>query len=143
MTRIGGFVPAIGDSFRFIDQTGGGSVGGTFAGLAEGSTLFADSNSRFSIAFAGGNGNDVVLTAINIAPTLDAIPDPSSILEDAGQQTINLAGVAAGGVETQTLTVTAVSSNPGLIPDPSVTYSSPNGTGLLSYTRSPTSPARL
>ena len=49
-------------------------------------------------------------------------------------QTINLTGIAAGGSETQTLTVTATSSNPALIPNPTVTYTSPNATGSLSYT---------
>ena len=36
--------------------------------------------------------------------------------------------------ETQTLTVTAVSNNTSLIPHPTVTYTSPNTTGSLSYT---------
>src|SRR5207248_3027393 len=55
-------------------------------------------------------------------------------LEDAALQTINLSGVSAGPGESQTLTVTATSSNPTLIPDPTVSYSSPNATGSLSYT---------
>ena len=38
------------------------------------------------------------------------------------------------GSESQTLTVTATSSNPGLIPNPTVTYTSPNATGSLTYT---------
>src|SRR5204863_1422879 len=56
-----------------------------------------------------------------------------AILEDAAQQTVNLAGISAGPFETQVLTVTATSSNPGLIPNPTVTYASPNGTGSLAY----------
>ena len=36
--------------------------------------------------------------------------------------------------ETQTLTVTASSSNTGLIPNPTVTYTSPNATGSLGFT---------
>ena len=54
----------------------------------------------------------VTVLPVNDAPTLDAISDPAAILEDAGQQTINLTGISAGGGESQALTVTATSSNP-------------------------------
>ena len=54
--------------------------------------------------------------------------------QDANAQTVNLAGISAGGGESQTLTVTATSDNTGLIPNPTVTYSSPNATGSLSFT---------
>jgi hypothetical protein len=88
---------------------------------------------------AGGGINSFVhtftvnVTPVNDAPTLSAIPNPPAILQDAGQQTVNLAGIGAGGGESQTLTVIATSSNPGLIPNPSVTYASPNATGSLAY----------
>src|SRR5437667_9603247 len=64
----------------------------------------------------------VVVTAVNDPPTLNAIPDPPAILEDAGLQTVNLTGISAGGGETQTLTVTASSNNTALIPNPTVSY---------------------
>ena len=72
----------------------------------------------------------------NAAPTLAAIPNPVAILEDAAQQTVKLAGISAGPADEswQALTVTATSSNPGLIPNPVVTYTSPNATGALKYT---------
>jgi hypothetical protein len=76
----------------------------------------------------------VTVTAVNDAPTLDPIPDPAAILEDAGLQTVNLSGIAAGGGETQTLSITATSGNTGLIPNPTVNYTSPNATGSLTYT---------
>ena len=60
--------------------------------------------------------------------------DPPAILEDAGLQNVSLAGISAGAGETQTLVVTATSDNPGLIPSPAVTYTSPQATGSLSYT---------
>ena len=128
-----GFAPLTGDSFRIVDRTGAGSVNGSFAGLAEGSILGVD-DSKLHVTYSGGTGDDVVLTAINLAPTIDAIADPSPIPINSGQQTINFSGVAPGGVDTQTLTVTAVSSNPGLIPNPTVVYSSPGAIGSLSYT---------
>jgi hypothetical protein len=71
----------------------------------------------------------VTVAAVNDAPTLDPI-GPVTLPEDAGLQTVNLAGIGAGPDELQTLTVTATSSNPGLIPDPTVSYTSPNATGL-------------
>src|SRR5207244_1772488 len=77
---------------------------------------------------------DVTVNAVNDTPTLDAIPNPAAIDEDAAQQTVSLAGITAGGGETQALTVTATSNNAGLIPDPTVSYTSPNTTGSLSYT---------
>jgi hypothetical protein len=77
------------------------------------------------------------VTPINDAPTLGAIPDPAAIPEDAAGQTINLTGITAGGGAAQGLTVTATSSNPRLIPDPTVTYTSPDATGSLHYTPVP------
>ena len=69
----------------------------------------------------------------NDDPTLDAISDVN-INEDASEQTISLTGIAAGGGETQELLVTATSDNTGLIPDPTVTYSSADSTGILAFT---------
>src|SRR5204863_60238 len=79
----------------------------------------------------------VTVTAVNDAPTLDPIADPAAILEGAAVQTVNLAGIATGGGESQALTVTATSSNTALIPNPAVSYTSPNATGSLSYTPVP------
>src|SRR5205823_1255433 len=67
-------------------------------------------------------------------PTLDGI-GPRTINQGAGLQTVNLTGITAGPAnESQTLAVSAVSSNPALIPNPTVTYTSPNTTGSLSFT---------
>jgi hypothetical protein len=133
VSLTGGFVPATGDSFHIIDHTGAGAIGGAFTGVPEG-TILTVGSAKFHVSYAGGTGNDVVLTAVNLEPTLDAIADPAAILEDAGQQTVNLSGISAGGSDAQTLTVTATSSNPALIPDPTVSYTSANATGSLAYT---------
>ena len=69
-----------------------------------------------------------------LPPTLDPIANPAAILENAGLQTVNLTGITAGGSETQPLEVTAISDTPALIPNPTVTYTSPAATGSLSYT---------
>ena len=70
---------------------------------------------------------------VTAPPTLDPISN-RTINEDAGTQTINLTGIGAGAGESEPLRITAASSNPSLIPAPSVTYTSPNPTGSLSFT---------
>ena len=85
-------------------------------------------NNTFSRTFT------VTVLGVNNAPTLDAI-SAVSVAEDSGAQTVNLVGISTGAVdETQTLTITATSSNPSLIPNPAVSYTSPNPTGSLSFT---------
>ena len=77
----------------------------------------------------------VNVIAVNDQPTLNAISDPTAIPVGSAQQTVNLAGVSAGPLETaQTLAITAVSSNPALIPNPSITFTDGNATGSLAYT---------
>ncbi|TND07640.1 MAG: cell surface receptor IPT/TIG domain-containing protein, partial [Bacteroidetes bacterium] len=76
-----------------------------------------------------------VTSTLNTPPTLSAIANPSAICQNSGLQTVNFSGVGTGaGNEVQTLSVTASSSNPTLIPNPTVSYISPNATGSLSYT---------
>ena len=92
-----------------------------------------------NLATPGDNGTftrqfTVIVTGVNDPPTLDAIADPAPIAEDAGPQTVNLTGITAGTGESQLLQVTASSNNTGLIPNPTVTYTSPAATGSLSYT---------
>ena len=112
----------------------------------------------------GGMSNNVVtqsftvnVNAVNQAPTLDALANVA-VNENAGQQTVALGGIGGGVAvvlppasvmsqamnsggaassvanQAQTLTVTALSDNPGLIPNPAVSYTSPNATGSLSFT---------
>ncbi|HSX58616.1 MAG TPA: Ig-like domain-containing protein [Tahibacter sp.] len=87
---------------------------------------------------AGGTSETGSLTvttaAINDAPTLAAIPNPAPIPPNAGLQTIALSGIGAGPGENQGLTVTAVSSNPALVPSVTVNYASPAATGSLTFT---------
>jgi hypothetical protein len=53
-----------GDTFTIIDNLSDTDVEGTFEGLAEGGQLTVD-GITFSISYVGGDGNDVVLTALN------------------------------------------------------------------------------
>jgi autotransporter-associated beta strand protein len=65
-----GYTPAIGDTFVLFNNTTAGAVGGTFAGLPEGSTLTFGA-ATFTITYAGGDGNDVVLTTTDVSYTWD------------------------------------------------------------------------
>ncbi|MFD2113533.1 DUF4347 domain-containing protein, partial [Thiorhodococcus fuscus] len=65
---INSFTPTSGDSFVIIDNDGSDAVTGTFSGLAEGASVTVG-GTDFTISYVGGDGNDVVLTAFNSAPT--------------------------------------------------------------------------
>jgi len=73
-------------------------------------------------------------TADNTPPTMDGL---SNVFEDVnpGQIDVNLIGITAGILESsQSIVITATSSNTAVIPDPIITYTSPNATGTLSFT---------
>lgn len=75
----------------------------------------------------------VEIVPVNDEPTLDPIGD-RKVLEDGGREIVLLTGISSGAPnEEQVLRVTAVSSNPGLIPDPTVAYSSPSATASLLF----------
>ncbi|MCA9260242.1 MAG: pre-peptidase C-terminal domain-containing protein, partial [Planctomycetales bacterium] len=76
----------------------------------------------------------VNVTAVNDQPNFDSIAN-QSINEDAGLQTLTITGVGPGGGPDeagQTVSFTATSSNPALIPNPTVTGT--GSTRTLSYT---------
>lgn len=76
----------------------------------------------------------VTVGATNRPPTLDVIADVS-LQENSGQQTLNLTGISPGAdYESQVVTIRAVSSNPGLIPTPGITYTSPGSSAKLVFT---------
>ena len=89
----------------------------------------------------GGASNNVVSRTFNVTvnpvnqvPTLNTLANVT-VNENAGQQTVSLAGIGSGAAnESQTLTVTASSSNTGVVPNPTVSYTSPNATGTLTFT---------
>jgi hypothetical protein len=89
----------------------------------------------------GGASNNIVsrtftvtVNPVNQPPTLNALANVT-LNENAGLQTVNLSGITSGATnQTQTLTVTASSSNTGLIPTPAVSYTSPNTTGSITFT---------
>ena len=74
-----------------------------------------------------------IVTEVNNQPTLDSLSDVN-VSEDAAEQTVNLAGITAGPEESQNLRVTALSSDPSLLLNPTVTYSSADPTGTIKFT---------
>lgn len=83
------------------------------------------------------NAFTLTVTPVNDPPTLDAL-GPRSVPEDSGMQVVTLTGIGSGAPnEIQSLTVTAVSSAPTIVPNPSVSYLSPNASGTLSFTPVP------
>jgi hypothetical protein len=75
----------------------------------------------------------ITVNILNNQPTLDALSNVT-IAENSGRQTVNLSGISSGATnEIQTLTVTAASSNPSLIPNPTVSYTSANTAGTLAF----------
>lgn len=76
---------------------------------------------------------EVIVNPVNDAPTLDPIAD-DVIDEDDGPRTVNLTGISNGPAnETETVVITATSSDPTLIPNPSISYTFDNPTGTLTY----------
>jgi hypothetical protein len=71
---------------------------------------------------------------VNDPPTLNPLGS-LTIPQNFGQQTVTLSGISAGPAnEIQRLTITASSSNPGLVPTPAVLYNSPDAAGTLTFT---------
>lgn len=64
VSLFSGWKVARGDTFTIIDNRSNAAVNGTFAGLGEGAK-FSVQGVTFSISYVGGDGNDVVLTALN------------------------------------------------------------------------------
>ena len=76
----------------------------------------------------------------NNAPTINPIINPTTLTNNfaipanAPVQQINLSGITSGDAGSlQTLTVTATSSNPSLIPTPTINYTQGSVTGTLTF----------
>jgi gliding motility-associated-like protein len=108
-----------------------------------GSLSFTPVNNQFGVAIITVSVNDGITTSnqnfevrVNAPPTLDAIGN-ITIIQNAPAQTVALTGISTGGETGQSITITAISSNPTLIPNPTITYTSPNATGSLAFTPVP------
>jgi hypothetical protein len=84
------YTPVVGDAFVIVANDASEAVIGAFNGLPEGAVFRATSgglDAEFAITYQGGDGNDVVLTAINTAPTFVAGADATAT-DESGLQTI-------------------------------------------------------
>jgi hypothetical protein len=119
----------------------GNATNVTISGLVQGTTYYfaattyASSDMEMESPFSSEVSYQVPLDVpIVKPPTLDPISDLTTN-ENAGLQTVSLSGITSGATnENQVLHVTAVSGNTGLIPNPTVNYTSANTTGTLTFT---------
>lgn len=87
----------------------------------------------------GGKSNNIIQQSFTVTvvsnqpPTLAPIAD-MTVAKNAPAQSITLTGITAGSpYQTHSLSVTVLSSNPRLIPAPSIKYSSPQNTAQLTF----------
>lgn len=115
----------------------GSATNATLSGLAWGTTYYFAATAYDANGIESDYSSETNYTTpvpVNLPPTLNALGN-LTINQNAAQQTVSLSGISSGSAsEIQTLTVTAVSDNPALIPNPTVTYTSPNATGTLRFT---------
>jgi len=137
-TNLAGYKMYYGPSSgNYTNVTDIGSVTtNTVPGLLTGITYYFAVTAYNTSALESGFSNEVSYTptnSVNAPPTLDVVSN-QTVNENAAPQTVALTGITSGATnEIQTLAITAVSDNPGLIPNPAVTYTSPNSTGTLSF----------
>ncbi|MEY3275632.1 MAG: hypothetical protein RL153_898, partial [Verrucomicrobiota bacterium] len=68
---------------------------------------------------------------VDLSPTMNDIADVALKMNKADDTVVNLSGISAGEGDTQLITLTASSSNKGLVPDPTIDYASPNSFASL------------
>jgi hypothetical protein len=117
----------------------GDATNATISGLVEGTTYYFAATTYASSSMESPFSSEVSylvpmnVPIVNQPPTLNAINN-LTINENAGLQTVSLSGITSGATnENQRLTVTAASTNTGLIPNPTVNYTNANATGNLTF----------
>ena len=121
-----------------ISVAGAATTNATLTGLVPGTTYYFAATAVDALGDESPFSNETSYSVptnspLNAPPTLNPLSNVA-INENAGLQTVNLSGITSGATnEAQTLTVTAASSNPGLVPNPAVSYTSPNATGTLNF----------
>jgi fibronectin type 3 domain-containing protein len=118
----------------------------TISGLSEGATYYFGATtvdaSGVESDFSNEATYDIPGTVSNQPPVVTPSPGGSQpptlnaianlvVYQNAGLQTVPLAGITSGS--TNPLLVSAVSSNPGIIPAPTVNYVSPDSAGTLTF----------
>ena len=101
--------PAGGTVFRVIDNDGADVVTGTFAGLAEGAAI-TEGGATYRVSYAGGDGNDVTLTATGDAVVVAPAALPAMTVSEPYTVTFT----ATGGLGPYTFSVSAGAVPAGL-----------------------------
>lgn len=86
---LNAFTPAAGNTFQIIDNDAADAVIGKFDGLAEGDILVTGAQA-FSISYVGGDGNDVVLTALGNAGAFVTVNSGTLVLTGQGSHADSL-----------------------------------------------------
>jgi hypothetical protein len=154
------FFLAPGQTFTIISNDGGDAVVGTFAALAE-NARFSSFGDSYQITYAGGDGNDVVLTALaTTTTTLNASPNPvvpgqsstltatvtspagtptGSVRFFEGTTTLATAPVSGAGTAQTTVTLPVGSHTLGAEYQPTGLFSTSTGITILTVDRGSTS----
>ncbi len=119
-----GFVPAPGNGFTIIDNNLADAVTGTFTGLPEGAMFNAD-GVQLQISYAGGDGNDVVLTVGGGQPATSTPTLTRSVTQTAS--------ASPSATATATVTVTPSSTT--------TSVATPTGSPAASASSTPTQTA--
>lgn len=86
LSILDGFEPRFGQGYTIIDNDGSDAVAGAFSGYAEGAVFLRDGR-MMTITYAGGDGNDVVVSKT---------PPPTTIVGTAGADVIDATHTVAG-----------------------------------------------
>ena len=109
LTYLEGGVIKKGDTFTIIDNKATYPMSGTFKDLPEGVEITVG-GAIFKISYVGGDGNDVVLTALNdsVAPKDPKAPKAPKVPNTGGEKlAVNLVGAVAGVASAAALLVMA------------------------------------
>lgn len=109
LTYLEGCVIKKGDTFTIIDNKGIHPVEGTFKDLPEGAEVTVG-GAIFKISYVGGDGNDVVLTALNdsVAPKASVASKAPKVPNTGGEKlAVNLIGTMAGVASAAALLIVA------------------------------------
>ena len=106
LTLLEGGVVKEGDTFTIVNHAEPGSVQGTFKDLPEGAEITV-SGVTFKISYVGGDGNDVVLTALKVSKASEASKAPKVPNTGGEKLAVNLIGAMAGVASAATLLIVA------------------------------------
>lgn len=108
LTYLEGGVIKKGDTFTIINNRGTSPIDGSamFKDLPEGAEITVD-GAIFKISYVGGDGNDVVLTALNDSPVPKTPKTPKAPNTGGEKLAVNLIGAIAGVASAVTLLVMA------------------------------------